>query len=660
MTAAVARLATDHDHRLVDGYARYCQNLIDAGMMSDRARRDRLRLARQFLDQHPDLDGWMARPLPARVRDLDRVKAWPLLTYAILTRRLVVDLDLLLVKDLGDFGHATERLNADDYRAGREIAVRLGWSRRWTYDVLHECLPLLLAWTGRSMRTLLGEDLDRFEAELHASLVVSVSSRRAYQARLFGLRQLLFEARIIDTPPTRRRTAASFADRLAAVAAPEIARVMLRYLEARSAVLRPSTVSSLCDALAVFGEYLAEQHPEVTSLRQLDRGHIEGFLAANATRRWRGRLARDQQVSPTVVHAAILDGPELPRRHHRLGLGRTTAPAADLRRRRSPAAAAAAPRSGAGRRRPADGRRRRAEGPVRPLRADPAPRRRPAARRTARPRTRQRRRLRPGRHLAEGAARQTRHRTVGAARPRHPRRPRRLGRPSAASNAPTRTPAPAELTDFLFSERGQRLGPWRIRSGLDQAVAAAGLTGADGQAPARRPAPTAAHLRHHPGQRRDEPASPDGPPRPRHRRDDPALRHPRLTHPARRLRRSDRQSPTPTARSSSTTGPVLPSKVDWLRGEMLKTRVAHGYCSRHLAADACPYANICEHCDNYMPAPEFAPALQDQLADVANPARRRRTTRLDQREQPTRTAHRTPPNPPRPHQLQLRHADAPA
>jgi hypothetical protein len=161
-----------------------------------------------------------------------------LLTYAILTGQLVIDLDLLLVNDLGDFGHATERLNADDYRAGREIAARLGWSRRWTYDVLHECLPLLLAWTGRSMRRLAGEDLDRFEAELQASVVVSVSSRRAYRARLFGLRQLLFEARVIDTPPTRQRTAASFADRLN-VAAPEIARVMLRYLDARSAVLRP-------------------------------------------------------------------------------------------------------------------------------------------------------------------------------------------------------------------------------------------------------------------------------------------------------------------------------------------------------------------------------------------------------------------------------------
>lgn len=34
----------------------------------------------------------------------------------------------------------------------------------------------------------------------------------------------------------------------------------------------------------------------------------------------------------------------------------------------------------------------------------------------------------------------------------------------------------------------------------------------------------------------------------------------------------------------------VPDKVDWIRREMLKTRVAHGYCSRDLVADACPYA----------------------------------------------------------------------
>jgi hypothetical protein len=62
--------------------------------------------------------------------------------------------------------------------------------------------------------------------------------------------------------------------------------------------------------------------------------------------------------------------------------------------------------------------------------------------------------------------------------------------------------------------------------------------------------------------------------------------------------------------------PILPDKIGWLHSEMLKTRVAHGYCARHPAAGACPYANICETCDNYITAPEFRGALTDQLADI--------------------------------------------
>ena len=62
--------------------------------------------------------------------------------------------------------------------------------------------------------------------------------------------------------------------------------------------------------------------------------------------------------------------------------------------------------------------------------------------------------------------------------------------------------------------------------------------------------------------------------------------------------------------------PIVPDKIAWLASEMLKTRVAHGYCSRHESQGACPYANICETCDNFTPATEFAPALADQLADI--------------------------------------------
>lgn len=43
----------------------------------------------------------------------------------------------------------------------------------------------------------------------------------------------------------------------------------------------------------------------------------------------------------------------------------------------------------------------------------------------------------------------------------------------------------------------------------------------------------------------------------------------------------------------------------WFASEFLKTRVATGLCSRHLAAEACPYANMCETCENYIPIPEI-------------------------------------------------------
>jgi hypothetical protein len=49
---------------------------------------------------------------------------------------------------------------------------------------------------------------------------------------------------------------------------------------------------------------------------------------------------------------------------------------------------------------------------------------------------------------------------------------------------------------------------------------------------------------------------------------------------------------------------------------MLKTRVAHGYCSPRSRRRRLPYANTCEQWDNYVAAPEFQPVLEAQLADI--------------------------------------------
>ncbi len=62
--------------------------------------------------------------------------------------------------------------------------------------------------------------------------------------------------------------------------------------------------------------------------------------------------------------------------------------------------------------------------------------------------------------------------------------------------------------------------------------------------------------------------------------------------------------------------PVIPDRIEWLHAEMLKTRLAHGYCSRPQAAGACPYADICEQCDNFVPAPDATQVLSVQLDDI--------------------------------------------
>jgi hypothetical protein len=64
-------------------------------------RSQRKRAARLFTERHPNLDVWMARPTPARLLDLHRLRAWPWLTWLLVERRLRPDLELLLAKPGG-------------------------------------------------------------------------------------------------------------------------------------------------------------------------------------------------------------------------------------------------------------------------------------------------------------------------------------------------------------------------------------------------------------------------------------------------------------------------------------------------------------------------------------------------------------------------------
>ena len=196
MTPAVSSLAAAGPGLLDD----YLGHLRMLGL-GDRAVRDRVRIARDFTGRHPSLQAWMTLPVTDRAGELKRTGAWPLVCYAISTGRLRLDLELAGARNLAGLARAVEARDPEAFAAARAAGLRLGWKASWTETVLGECLAVLLAWHGGQVADLTSEIVDAFDTGLAACMMIPPSSRRAYRSRLAGVRQLLFETRVIDTRP---------------------------------------------------------------------------------------------------------------------------------------------------------------------------------------------------------------------------------------------------------------------------------------------------------------------------------------------------------------------------------------------------------------------------------------------------------------------------
>jgi hypothetical protein len=65
-------------------------------------------------------------------------------------------------------------------------------------------------------------------------------------------------------------------------------------------------VTSRAASLTVLANWLAETHPNVTSLRSLTRAHLEAFCTFNASRRCRGRMAGQNRPISITHHARTI------------------------------------------------------------------------------------------------------------------------------------------------------------------------------------------------------------------------------------------------------------------------------------------------------------------------------------------------------------------
>lgn len=611
-TAAAAPEANGAPDVLVD-YARFVAGLN----IGPDAKRHRRNAAAELLDAHPDLHAWMGRPTRARLADLARTRAWSFITWCFLEQVLVPDLDLLLAKTPGDLYAEWGQRHTDDVARVTGIARRYSWSANWTRDVARSALAMLCLWSGNELDGLTDEVFDAFTAALADTPSAGRDARLHNQARAFSLHQACYELRICArTPRKNRPPAATVAEALQAIPQAEIRRIALRYLDVVATTLRPSTVLLRADSLIVFGEYLTAHHRDVRRLEQLERAHIERFLVWNHQRPWRGRLARDKPVAASVSKRTVIDLRAFLDDLAVWGWANRPARqlvfASDIPRLDRPLPRALPPDVD-----------RDLMGAVAGLN-DPFARHGLAILRGTG--------MRLGELLdleldclwdfgARGTWVKVPLGKLGTERT-VPLDEETLAAFDAwmALRGPQRAlihPRHGQPADFLFVERGRRLSAFRLRHGLDQAVSDAGLLGRDGQSLRVTPH----QLRHtygtslvNAGMSLQALMALMG-----HVSAEMTLRYASLASPTVRAAYEAAITKAHARQAlfvAATGRPAVPDRVEWLRSEMLKTRVAHGYCSRDLVADACPYANICEQCDNYVAAPEFQPALEAQLADI--------------------------------------------
>ena len=584
---------------------------------NDQAKRLRRNGAQALLRRHPNLAGWMERPAADRIAEARRLYAWPFLSWCFAVGVLRPDVELLAAKSKGAHYATWASMHPDEVDRVAETARAMGWVTEWVDRVSVTALATVCMTRQTSLQEITLDDLAAVRADINAAVTVLPRCRATLRGLLHSLHTVCYQLGVVDVPPEHGNTRhTSLEQRMEPVTQPAIRAAFVRYLRTVATTLRPKTVESRASSLTVFGVWLAEHHPDIAMLSQLRRHHLENFLAYDAGRACQGKVAGSGRTISVSHHARAVrelraffdditiwgwadrppalvlhrgDVPRLPAPLPRAlphdidqafmnavqGLDDTAARAGIMLLRGTGLRLGELldleldclwelPGHGTWLKVPLG--KLNTERVV-PLDADTL--------------------------TALDAWMTVRGKQRALTHPRH-------GRP----------------VDFLFVIAGARIGPNRVRRGIADAIHAARLTDPSGQLLHITPH----QLRHtYATNLVNAGMSLQALMALQHVSPQMTLRYAALANGTVRgaydaaMTKLHQRRPLPIVVAGR---PVIPDRVAWLNSEMIKTRVAHGYCSRHLAAEACPYANICENCDNYQTSAQFLPQLQDQLADA--------------------------------------------
>ncbi|MFI7233556.1 tyrosine-type recombinase/integrase [Nonomuraea angiospora] len=251
----------------------YCHDAQQAGVKIWPSNR---LAAETFLHRVAACGGWAGMDLTERLAATrEQMRTGPFVSWLIVTGRWAVDAAFLVTASLR-LGEAASRYQPLARLRFEQATDRLSITRADTRLQWH-MFALLAAATATTV--------DRIDTQIFLTgrqLLLAAYRRRGHPdsgrnpaAILHRLQATLFHDQAIDTLERPSRIPVSIAGWNGV--ATSYALAARRYVEQVTLSLRPSTVKAIERDLRQFGHYLADRHPNVTTLTQLNRSHIEDY-----------------------------------------------------------------------------------------------------------------------------------------------------------------------------------------------------------------------------------------------------------------------------------------------------------------------------------------------------------------------------------------------
>lgn len=238
--------------------------------------------ARRFLERWPNPQAWAAEPLEVRLAL--PASATSLVMFAMCRGWLLPGWDWLVARKMSSFWREIidTSMEADMVRFV-EVAEAVGFTPIQSKRAASQSVGRLLIQTGRPLDQLEIADLDALADACRRREAATGQGWRHYRSAIVCAHQVLFHLNVIATPPEPASKPDTLDDRFADCT-PALRPLFVAYLERKLGTCRPKTVSSLATRLAHFARFLTEHDPDLDTLAGLDRQrHIEPYLNSTVT-----------------------------------------------------------------------------------------------------------------------------------------------------------------------------------------------------------------------------------------------------------------------------------------------------------------------------------------------------------------------------------------